>query len=154
MSDENARAGAERLEEIRRRFDAIYGRELIVQLLEARAAIPRDWLERTADDGFEYLRCRLRFSQAELGRKSGMTQARVSRIEGGLDVRLSVWRRLYAAMGFELILLPVSAKTLEEIERFAEQGRRRNHRLYTPARPRRRFRRMQKERQAREEASS
>ena len=91
-------------EQRQRRFDAIYGRELIVQLLEAGATLPKNWLEWPPDEGFEYLRCRLRFSQRELGLKSGLTQARVSRVEGGLDVRLSVWKRLYAAMGFELVL--------------------------------------------------
>ena len=131
--------------EQRRRLREKYGPDLIELLLEAVPALPEEWVKRTPDHGFEYLRCKLRFGQEELGRKTGMTQARVSRIEGGADVRVSVWRKLYAAMGFDLVLLPVSRLTVEELEDLAARGRPHNHWLYERSRPRRRWRREQAE---------
>ena len=131
--------------EQRARSRGKYGPDLIELLLEVASALPEQWLKRTPDHGFEYLRCKLRFGQEELGRKTGMTQACVSRIEGGADVRLSVWRRLYAVMGFDLVLLPVTRLKVEELEDQAAQGRPENHWLYERARPRRRWRRKQAE---------
>jgi len=120
----------------RLRLRGKYGPDLLELLLET--VVPETWSALAADHGFESLRCRLRFGQAELGAKAGMTQARVSRIEGGADIRLGEWRRLYAAMGFDLVLLPVSRATVEELEDRAAAGRPDNHYLYERARPRRR----------------
>src|SRR5437899_1144280 len=97
----------------RLKLRAKYGPDLIEQLLETVPSLPAEWLELAPDHGFERLRCMLRFSQDELGRKTGMTQARISRIEGGADIRFSVWKKIYAAMGFDLILMPVSRSTVE-----------------------------------------
>lgn len=128
-----------RLEQ-RLRLRAKYGPELLELPLEAVPALPQEWIKNTSDYGFEQLRCRLDFSQAEIGAKTGMTQARISRIEGGADVRVSVWRKIYAAMGFDLVLLPVSRLSVEELEDRAAEGRPRNHHIYQRARPRRRWR--------------
>jgi hypothetical protein len=113
-----------------------YGPELLELLLET--IVPATWSALAPDHGFESLRCRLRFGQAELGAKAGMTQSRVSRIEGGANIRLGDWRRLYVARGFDLILLPVSRSIVEELEDQAALGRPENHYLYERARPRRR----------------
>ncbi|MDO8757130.1 MAG: helix-turn-helix domain-containing protein [Elusimicrobiota bacterium] len=86
---------------------------------------------------FQHLRCRLRFSQAELARKAGLTQSQVSRIESGADCLLSTWARAYAALGFELKLLPSSHESIEELERRAEEGRPRDHWARERAKPRR-----------------
>ncbi|MFI5345231.1 MAG: helix-turn-helix domain-containing protein [Elusimicrobiota bacterium] len=107
-------------------------------ILRAADSLPKDWKARGPEFGFEFVRCRLRFTQDELAQKSGVAQSIVSRVEGGFDARLSTWRRLYAAMGFDLVLLPVSALALEELEKRAEQGRPRGSWMRQRARPRRR----------------
>lgn len=86
---------------------------------------------------FQHLRCRLRFSQAELALKAGLTQSQVSRVESGADCLLSTWARAYAALGFELKLLPSSHESIEELARRAEEGRPRDHWLRARAKPRR-----------------
>jgi len=124
------------LEYLRRAREAL-GPELIELLLKAPGAVPETWRGWTAHRGFVYLRCRLRFTQQELAQKSQTAQSQVSRLEGGCDALLSTWRAVYAAMGFELLLLPVSALTLEQLEKRAEEGRPQGHWLRQRARPRR-----------------
>lgn len=130
---------SERIKELRRRL----GPELIEILLELGPQVPQPWRGWAPDRGLEYLRCRLRFSQRELAQKSGLSQSRLSLIEGGADARLSTWREIYRAMGFELMLLPLSAMDLAALEKFAARGRPQGHWLRTPARPRRRWLRQQ-----------
>lgn len=86
---------------------------------------------------FQHQRCRLEFSQAELAHKAGLTQSQVSRIESGADCLLSTWTRAYAAMGFELSLLPSSEARIEELKVRADEGRPRAHWLRQRAKPRR-----------------
>ena len=90
------------------------------------------------EETFLYVRCRLRLKQDELAWKSGVAQSIVSRVEGGADARLSTWRRLYAAMGFELILLPLSTRSIEELEERARIGRASERWMDRRTRPRRR----------------
>ena len=97
------------------KWDAIFGPDLLLQVVDAARNIPPRWAEKTMNDGFRRLRLRLRLSQAEVGRRTKLTQARVSRIEGGADVRLSVWLKLYAALGFELVAMPVAERSLEQL---------------------------------------
>ena len=139
---EHEPTASELFQELRRSL----GPELIEQLLASGPHIPELWRGWRPDRGLEYLRCRLRFSQRELARKSGLSQSRISLIEGGADARLSTWREIYAAMGFELMLLPLSAMDLAVLEKFAARGRPQGHWLRTPARPRRRWSRLNRHR--------
>lgn len=126
--------------EILNRVRQSLGPEVVETLLKSAAAGPlelRDW---PPERMFQYLRCRLRFTQGVLARKAGLTQSQVSRIESGADCLLSTWTRAYAAMGFKLHLLPASGRTVEELERHAEAGRPQGHWLRQRARPRRLWR--------------
>ena len=107
-------------------------------ILRAADSLPKDWREMGPESGFEFVRCRLRFTQDELAEKSGVAQSIVSRVEDGHDARLSTWRRIYAAMGFDLVILPVSSLTLTELEKRAELGRPPGSWMRQRARPRRR----------------
>ncbi len=115
------------------------------ELLAASDRVPVWWRERSAKEGFIALRGRLSFTQAELAVKSGVAQARISHLEGGGDALLSTWRRVYAAMGFELLLFPVSALDASGLEARAEAGRRPDHWCFQRARPRPHRRRWEKD---------
>ena len=57
------------------------------------------------------LRTELRMSQAVLARRAGMTQAQIDRLEKGrADARLGTWRRVYAALFCELLIVPRALK--------------------------------------------
>ncbi|MFI5363143.1 MAG: helix-turn-helix domain-containing protein [Elusimicrobiota bacterium] len=57
------------------------------------------------------LRTQLRMTQAALARRTGMTQAQIDRLEKGrVDARLGTWRRVFAAMFCELLVVPVALK--------------------------------------------
>ena len=144
--DENESLKARR--EYRAAQRAKHGPELLDLLLELGPQLPELWREWAPDRGLEYLRCRLRFSQKELAQKSGLSQSRVSLIEGGEDACLSTWRRLYAAMGFELLVLPVTAMDYFALEEFAQRGRPPGHHAKSRSRPRRRWLRQQAEERA------
>ena len=59
-------------------------------------------------------RRRLRMTQGQLARRSGMGQAQVARVEAGRgDIRLSTARRLFEALGLRLV---VSAAGLESLD--------------------------------------
>lgn len=53
-----------------------------------------------------YLRKRHDLSQAELARRSGVSQRRICRIEAGDDLKLSTLKALWAAMGYEPLVIP------------------------------------------------
>lgn len=115
----------------------VMGPEMAEQLLNLGKAGPAEFRKWPPAMMFQHLRCRLRFSQAELAVKAGLTQSQVSRIESGADCLLSTWARAYAALGFELKLLPSSAESIAELERRAEAGRPRDHWRRERAKPRR-----------------
>lgn len=57
------------------------------------------------------LRVELRMSQATLARRAGMTQAQIDRLEKGrADARLETWRRVFAAMFCDLLVIPFARK--------------------------------------------
>jgi transcriptional regulator with XRE-family HTH domain len=111
--------------------------DLLNELLRTGTALPEEWRCWPPDRCFQYLRGRLEFTQDELAMKSGVAQSQISRLEGGSDALLETWRRVYSAMGFELILVPVSPLTIPELERKAAEGRPADHWRRQRARPRR-----------------
>jgi DNA-binding XRE family transcriptional regulator len=121
------------LDQVRRSM----GAEPVELLLKSGGDAPAELRNWPPERMFQYLRCRLRFTQLELAQKAGLTQSQVSRVESGADCLLSTWARAYAAMGFELKLLPASGMGVEELERKAEAGRPHGHWLRQRARPRR-----------------
>lgn len=52
------------------------------------------------------LRIRLELNRRQLAAKAGVSASLVGRAEQGADVRLSTLRKLYAALGCRLLLLP------------------------------------------------
>jgi DNA-binding XRE family transcriptional regulator len=132
---------SESSEEMIARVKAAFGPDWVETLLAAVQALPPEWKDRAAQAGFQSLRCRLRFTQDELAGKAGVAQSQISLIEGGGDALLSTWRRLYEAMGLELLLVPLSSASLDQLRRRAEQGRPEGHWRRQRARPRRRWKR-------------
>lgn len=116
------------------------GPEVLALLLETSEEAPAELREWPPERMFQYLRCRLSFTQGELARKAGLTQSQVSRVESGADCLLSTWTRAYAAMGFTLHLLPASALEIAALEHRSEEGRPEGHWLRQRARPRRLWR--------------
>lgn len=69
----------------------------------AKAGAWRTW---TLERQVWYLRTREGLTQAELARRSGVSQHRISRIEAGEDVKLSTLRTLWRALGYEPLVMP------------------------------------------------
>lgn len=109
------------------------------ELFALAALLPAPWRGMRPDAVFESLRCRLNFTQDEVGIKGGMTQNQVSRIEGGFDARMSTWKKAFSAMGFDIFLLPMPRGPMRRLEALAERCRPANHFLRQRARPRRRY---------------
>ncbi len=129
---------AERVE-IMKRDLAKAGRDPLEALLALGRGLPAAWRDWPPHRCLEYLRCRFEFTQQELGEKSGVAQSLISRIEGGAPALLGTWVKLFAAMGFQLSLLPVSSQSPKELQARAEGGRPPGHWLKQRARPRRRW---------------
>lgn len=64
------------------------------------------WRSWTIERQLWYLRQRRGWTQAELARRAGVSQRRISRIEAGEDALMSTIRSLYRAMGHEPLLIP------------------------------------------------
>ena len=109
------------------------GPDKLEVLLGLGNSLPAEWRDWHPKRCLEYLRCRFEFTQA------GLAQSLVSRIEGGAEALLSTWAKLFNAMGFDLVLLPISSMTIEALEQRAEAGRPPGHRIKRRARPRRRW---------------
>ena len=68
-----------------------------------RAGAWRTW---TFERQVWYLRKRNDMTQAELSRRSGVSQHRISRIEDGEDLKLSTLRALWRSLGYTPLVLP------------------------------------------------
>ena len=76
------------------------------------------------------LRLSLEISQRHLAESSGVDQSVVCRLERGADARWETWRRLFAALGFDVVLTP--APSTEDLEDFLQDGiQRRKDRMET-----------------------
>lgn len=78
----------------------------VLDELAAAAKAAGAWREWTFDRQVWYLRKYHRLTQAELARRSGVSQRRISRIEAGDDVKLSTLRTLWRALGYEPLIIP------------------------------------------------
>jgi transcriptional regulator with XRE-family HTH domain len=96
----------------------------------ALANVPPIWREATAGAQLAAVRRHLRVSGRHLADVSGVNQSNISRMErGAADARLETWKKLFSALGCEVILLPLSqcedtedllqSQTLERQERIA-----------------------------------
>ena len=65
------------------------------------------------------LRRSLGVSQRHLAEVSGVDQAVVCRLERGTDALWTTWQRLFVALGYGAVLMPVSA---EDAEDFLQDG--------------------------------
>jgi DNA-binding XRE family transcriptional regulator len=89
------------------------------------------WRTWTFDRQVWYLRKHLGLTQAELSRRSGVSQRRISRIEAGDDVKLSTLRALWRALGFEPLVIPDSL----DLSREPRPHRKRRPMSYTTSSP-------------------
>lgn len=78
----------------------------VLEELAAAAKASGAWRTWTFDRQVWYLRKHHRITQAELSRRSGVSQRRISRIEAGDDVKLSTLRTLWRALGYEPLVIP------------------------------------------------
>ncbi len=91
----------------------------VVSETAARAGAWRLW---TFNRQAWYLRKHAGLTQAELSRRSGVSQHRISRIEAGEDVKLSTVCALWRALGYEPLLLPDTLNLTRE-PRLRRRGR-------------------------------
>lgn len=101
--------------EIRRRAAALFGPDPLEKVLRLAGELPPDWCVRPERD-LDMFRHRFGLRQRDLARFAGLTRTQVVRLEGGRDALLSTLRKAYAALGFELLLVPRAAVPLEALE--------------------------------------
>lgn len=115
------------------------GPDWLESLFQARSAVPQKWRGMSPAEGLETLRCRLEFTQAELAEKSGLTQAQISRIEGGGDALMTTWAKMYEAMGVKLVVLPLTELSAADLRKRADGARTAWQCRRQRAKPRRRW---------------
>lgn len=74
----------------------------------AAGLLPRRWVQAEPGRLLFALRRERRISQRHLADEAGLDHADVCRIESGADARLSTWKRLFRALGYDLTLVPAS----------------------------------------------
>ena len=90
------------MEELRKMLTAPAPLDEVAEAVK-RAGAWRSW---TFERQVWYLRKRHDFTQAELSRRSGVSQHRISRIEDGEDLKLSTLRALWGSLGYKPLVLP------------------------------------------------
>ncbi len=90
------------LEKIRRELD---GPDPLDEVGNAISACG-SWAQWSLDRQIWYLRAVSGLTQTELSRRSGISLARISRLEAGADMKLSTLKSLWAALGFQPLILP------------------------------------------------
>ena len=103
--------------------------DALARLLEAARPWSDDETAREPGRLILRLRSGLQWSQAELAKRSGVSRSLVARAEAGGDLQLGSLRRLFAALGCSLVILPVSPElhsrfnALAEAEKLRDQKR-------------------------------
>ncbi len=95
---------AERIEILRRDFEEVAAGQEFLRLLDKAPAI---WRERPAHFHLWLARKLARVTQRQLAERAGIQQPFVSRTERGRDVRLSTMRRMYEALGYRMLIVPI-----------------------------------------------
>ena len=104
--------------------------EIEAALDEACAAalsVPRPWARATPSQQLRALRVSRKISQRQLAVESGVHQSVICRLEQGGDARWSIWRRLFAGLGYDAVLAPL-ANCEEAEDLLREESHRRKDR--------------------------
>lgn len=72
-------------------------------------AVPSEWRGWPTGEALRRLRLRFGLKKKDLAARAGVSPSLVGRAEKGADIRLSTLRRLYAAVGCRLQILPDGA---------------------------------------------
>lgn len=75
------------------------------ELLDHAEATPQWWAELAPGKALQRLRWKNRLTQSELGRRAGIGQSHVARIESGKDCRLATLWRLFTALGYKPVIV-------------------------------------------------
>lgn len=79
----------------------------IEQACVAAHDLPSSWTQSAPGEQLRALRESRGISQRHLAEESGVDQSDIGRIERGADARLSTWKRLFGALGFDAMLAPL-----------------------------------------------
>lgn len=93
-------------EQLRRSFDAVAAGDEFLELIEK---APEVWRQEPAHFHVWLARKRAGLTQAELAGRAKMQQSLVARVERGRDARISTMRRLYEALGYRMLILPLKS---------------------------------------------
>jgi transcriptional regulator with XRE-family HTH domain len=83
--------------------------EALEQACSAAEALPRAWVRAGPGEILRAVRSSRRVSQRHLAEVSGVRQSFISRLERGGDARWGTWRRLFSALGFDLVMAPLAS---------------------------------------------
>ncbi len=93
----------------------------------AALSVPGPWARAAPGEQLRALRQARGVSQRHAADAAGVNQSVVSRLEAGGDARWSIWRRLFAGLGYDAVLTPLSnsedVEGLLETEALARQDR-------------------------------
>jgi transcriptional regulator with XRE-family HTH domain len=94
----------------------------------AALSVPRSWARASPNQQLRALRLARHISQRQLADESGLHQSLVSRLERGGDVRWTTWSRLFAALGYDVVMAPLcNSEEAEDLLR--EEAQRRKERI-------------------------
>lgn len=85
-------------------FRAVAAGKEFLRLIEQ---APHPWRTRPAHFHLWLARKLAGLTQKQLAERAGVAQAFVARIERGRDVRISTMRRLYEALGYRMVIVPL-----------------------------------------------
>lgn len=91
--------------------------DLVEQVIRHGRSVPGEWRAMTAADMVKRLRHRFDMTQRQLAALSGFTPAMIARIERGRDIRMSTLYQLFAGFGCDLLVLPASRLSAEDLWR-------------------------------------
>ena len=89
--------------------------DTIADVLAHADLTPAEWKELSLGPALRWLRIRLGLRQWQAAALARVTQSRIAKIERGRDLKLSSVRKLLAAYGCGLIVLPTSAQSLDQM---------------------------------------